>query len=314
MFRKFIFIVLIASLLAETSFAYSIVNFPSTPVENNFIVGPAKIEVEIPDGESRSEILTIENRTGRDGIFRISFEDFTAGETAEETVRLLGAENGPFSLRNNISVTQNEFKLGHGDRLLLPITISVPAGTPAGNLFGSVIISSSPRATRKEDETQASVGANVIARIVTLIFATIPGDADMEGVLKSITTKSGRRIFFGTPVELRLLFENSGETYLNPYGIVSVKNIWGTTVERKILDPWFVLPYSERTRDVLLSGKLFFGKYTATAEINRGYEDIVDKDKATFYVVSPISLLVPLFLLIFIFLFIFLRQRSRTLI
>ena len=63
-----------------------------------------------------------------------------------------------------------------------------------------------------------------------------------------------------------------------------------------MIDPWFVLPGSVRTRDISLQKTGMLGRYTATLEINPGYGSTTQTKRIAFYVVSPFAVLVTIVL------------------
>jgi hypothetical protein len=98
--------------------------------------------------------------------------------------------------------------------------------------------------------------------------------------------------------------------HLAPYGELRIRNIFGEEVGFLQLDPWFILPKSERLREVSFDRELLFGRYTVTAHISRSYDDIIDEDSFTFYVL-PWKMVLGGFALIFGFIFI-IRTFFRT--
>jgi pilus assembly protein TadC len=50
------------------------------------------------------------------------------------------------------------------------------------------------------------------------------------------------------------------------------------------MQPWFVLPKSLRTKEVSWDREFLIGRYTATVQLNRGYDDIVDEVVFSFWV------------------------------
>ena len=76
------------------------------------------------------------------------------------------------------------------------------------------------------------------------------------------------------------------------------------------LEPWFVLPKSLRSRDVLWDREFLLGRYTVTAKINRGYDDVVDEVTTTFWVL-PWKIVLGTFFILFIIIF-SLRVFFRT--
>ena len=80
------------------------------------------------------------------------------------------------------------------------------------------------------------------------------------------------------------MFKNTGSIHLAPYGEIRIRNIFGEEVGYSELDPWFVLPNATRLREITWNREFLFGKYTATAYINRSYNDVVDEMSFTFWV------------------------------
>jgi hypothetical protein len=66
------------------------------------------------------------------------------------------------------------------------------------------------------------------------------------------------------------------------------------------LQPWYVLPKSMRTREAAWDRELLIGRYTATIQLNRSYDDVVDELSFTFWV-FPWKLMTITFVGIFVF-------------
>ena len=62
------------------------------------------------------------------------------------------------------------------------------------------------------------------------------------------------------------------------------------------------LPKSLRAREISWNRELLIGKYTATAHINRGYDDVIDTKTITFWV-FPWKVVVPVFIGLFVIFF-----------
>ena len=294
-------------LITQNVYAFEITQNPQMPVEKNFVVGPAKIELNISAGDSKTTTLLIENRTGKKQTFKISFEDFVAG-SGDSAVSLLGTETSKTSLKNFLFVEKDTFTLNHGERLNLPVTVSIPVNSTPGGKFASVLVSAIAETSRVTESDSAYTGSVVLGRIGSLFFVTVPGDTLSRGELVSLKTKNQKKLFFSNQIPLRIEYKNSGNISLNPYGIIEIKNIFGEVVSKKILDPWYTLPESIRTRDVIVEGS-FFGRYTAVAQVNRGYEDVVDSKSFTFYVISNEALMLS-GILVLVALFVIWKKRN----
>ena len=104
------------------------------------------------------------------------------------------------------------------------------------------------------------------------------------------------------PINLSIAYENTGAVHVNPYGEVSIKNMFGEEVGFVELEPWFVLPKSLRSREFDWDREFLLGRYTVTAKINRGYDDKIDEVSTTFWVL-PWKLVTGAFAILFIVIF-----------
>lgn len=278
------------------------------PVENRFVVGPAKIEASVPAGENKTVFVDLENRTGRTQTFVLTFEDFKASADANQTVELLGNDRSGTSLKDYVSLPESSFTLFHGDRVRIPVTISIPAVETPGGKFASVVVNAFPVVESENGETKT--GAVVLGRVASLLFVTVPGEIVHSASTESFRIAKDASVFFVAPVEFQIAYKNSGTTYENPYGGITIRNMFGSVVETIAIDPWYVLPGSTRTREVTFVQKNLFGLYTATLELNRGYENVIDTKEVSFLVLNPVTL-VLLFLVVFGLVFWFRNRFAR---
>jgi hypothetical protein len=179
------------------------------------------------------------------------------------------------------------------------VTISIPADAEPGGLYGSLLVSTVSQEAKTGDGAGTLPQSAVVARIGTLFFITIPGDVAKEGKLKQFSTAPEKSIFQRAPIRFGMLFENTGSIHLAPYGEIRIKNMFKEEVGFMEIDPWFVLPRAQRLREVEWNRDLLFGRYTATAYINRSYDDVVDEMSYSFWVL-PWRPLAAAFLVLFI--------------
>lgn len=272
-----------------------VVKNPNVEIENVFVVGPAKLEASINPGEGKDVVFSIENRTGKTQVFSISFEDIVSGDDGE-VVNLLGDKKSETSLKDYLFVPKSSIELAHGERATIPVTISIPEGERAGGKFGAVVVSASPSEIGLPVESRTVTGAVVLGRVATLLFVTVEGDVFENGKLSSFGVRPEKIVFDGNVLG-RIVFSNSGNVSLNPYGIITVRNQFGNNVAEIIVDPWFVLPNTIRTRDIEFP-KLPTGRYVVDIQLNRGYENVIDKSSVSFVVVTPFSIAI-LFVVLF---------------
>jgi len=265
-----------------------------TQIFGDFVLENAKIEVALDPGETASQDMVVINRTERDVKFLVSVEDFTGSPTGESSARLLGDERGPYSLKDYFNPEVWEFVLKSGQKITLPVEISVPEDATPGGLYGSVLVASQP----------AGGGQNpVISRLGALFFVRVNGEVVEDGLLESFVMTPSQKIFTkGTPEKFTLTTRNNGTVHMNSYGIIQITNSLGVIVDEVEVEPYFTLPNAVRSADIIWesASSLLVGRYTATALINRGYDDIIDEMSVSFWIM-PTGLIVKWFIGIVIF-------------
>ena len=271
----------------------------SDQIVGDFLVGPGKVELELNPGESETVNVTLSNRMGSEKTFTVVVEDFVGSESTEQPVVLLGDQRGPYSLQDYLVVPSQEMTVGHTERIVIPITVSVPTDAEPGGRYGSVLFQ-----TKSESiENGAKPSASIISRIGVLFFVTVPGDLKYEGNVEKFDTAFGKRVYDSGPIGFEILYRNTGNVHVNPYGRISVRNMFGSEVGAVELDPWFAMPEFLRLREVTWDRGWLFGKYKAVLSINKGYDNLVETREVVFYVLpwKPISVAV-IIVAIFIFL------------
>jgi hypothetical protein len=267
--------------------------------QGDFVVGPGRVELELKPGQSAVYEISVANRISDDREFRLAVEDVSGTSDGKRAMVFMGEEEGPYTIKDYLSFPYDTFTLDLGDRARIPVTISVPEDAEPGGYYGGVLVST----IKNDAETDgASARSPIVARVGTLFFITVPGEVQKSGATKQITLADKKTFYEKGPFNFLILFENTGSVHLNPYGEIRIKNMFGEEVGFVELEPWFVLPQSLRTRDLEWTRELLFGRYTATAFINRGYDDVIDEVAVTFYVL-PWKVLLPIFLLLFVIIF-----------
>lgn len=264
--------------------------------KHDFIVGPGKVEVTVNPGGQQTVNLMVTNRTGADQFFELGTEDFMGSTTTKQTVVLLENDKGPYSLKNYLSFDESRFKLKNGERATVPVIITIPLDAEPGGLYASVLVGvTSDSSNKEEDEVRG--GSIFVSRLAVLFFVRVPGDVHTEGVFEEFKITQNRSIFLNKPISFQLFYENTGNVYVNPYGEITIQNIFGEEIGFQEISPWFAMPQSLRLREVSWNKDFLFGRYTATAKINRGYEDIIDTKNLIFYVL-PWKVIVGGFIII----------------
>jgi hypothetical protein len=271
-------------------FAYTITHMGG-PVRGDFVLEPAKIELFVDPGHKSTTELQVTNRTAGPLTFSVSVEDMVGSDDPMRPVLLLGDKRGPYSLRDYMTPEVNTFTLESGERITLPVTVSIPEDAEPGGLYGSVLFES-------KSFGQDANASRTISRLGALLFVRVNGDVAENGALEDFRVSGGSPVFVTEdPIGFEMLYRNSGSVHVNPYGMITVRNIFGMTVGEVEVTPYYAMPESLRYRKITWEHGPLFGYYTATLEQNRGYDDIVDTRSISFGVLPWREALVGLVIL-----------------
>jgi hypothetical protein len=273
----------VSTVYAPQVLAYSIETMADTPVEKDIVLGPGKAELSLDPGESATTTLYFTNRTGRTIDFTVNVEDFMGSKDPQEGTVFLGDQKSPYTLKDYLNPEVWQFTLEHGQRISLPVTVAVPIDAEPGGRYGVVFATAAPP---KIDGNASYSGpvVGIASRVGSLFFIRVKGEANESGSLKSFSAIDNQIFFEKGPITLRAIYENSGNVYLNPYGSVEIKNIFGKTAGDIKIDPYFAMPNAQRMKEVTWKRDYLFGMYTAEINLNRGYGDIVDTKSFVFYI------------------------------
>ncbi|MCD5380956.1 MAG: hypothetical protein LR008_00050 [Candidatus Pacebacteria bacterium] len=291
----------ISDVLAEPELWYRSERISGNIEVGDFVVGPGRSEIEIKPGETVVQEISVTNRIAPGKIFSIEVEDMTGSADGSSAVRLTGNERGPYSIRDYISFPEDSFELDLGERARIPVTITIPPDGEPGGYYGSVLIS-----VIQDQEGQLDAGSvprsPIIARVGSLFFVTVRGETVTEGETISLSLINDSMWYEKGPINMGILYENTGSVHVNPYGEISITNMFGEEVGFIELEPWFVLPKSLRVREIAWDREFLLGRYNAVAKINRGYEDVVDEVSVSFWVL-PWKIVGGVFFVLFLIIF-----------
>src|SRR5680860_544385 len=136
--------ILILILILILAFSSEVFAFEKTQLEledqNDFVVEPGKTEIFINPGETITKNIVITNRIGKNVTFELTTEDMVGTDDSLSPIRLLGGEEGPYSLKNFIKPEITEFSLDLGERISIPIEISIPIDAEPRGYYGAIIV------------------------------------------------------------------------------------------------------------------------------------------------------------------------------
>ena len=263
--------------------------------QNDFVVEPGKTEVLLNPGESMVKNISITNRVNRIVKFKLSAEDFIGTDNPKEPLVLLGDINSPYSLKDFIIPEIKEFSLEFGEKITIPVTVSVPSNAEPKGYYGALIVSNNPEKLEGENSKETEGKTRIISRIGSLFLLRISGEGIEEGNIEDFKIIGPAQMFYSQrPSGFEIAYKNTGNVHLVPYGTITIKNIFGQVINTLPVDAYFVLPDSTRYREINWSDGFSVGRYTANLSLYRGYNNEFVEDKLAFWVI-PWKILIPVF-------------------
>jgi hypothetical protein len=292
----FIFILLVG-FSPEALFAYEKSKTIMVP-QNDFVVEPGKTEVFLNPGDSMVKNITITNRINKTVKFKLSTEDFVGTDDPKNPVVLLGDESSPSSLKDFIIPEIKEFSLELGEKITIPVTVSIPTNAEPRGYYGALIVSNDPSQQDGFNSKEVEGKTRIISRIGSLFLLKINGEGKEEGEVKDFKIIGPKKLFYEErPQGFEIAYKNTGNVHLVPYGTVAIKNIFGKVVSTLPVDAYFVLPDSTRYREINWNQGFGLGRYTAQLSLNKGYGDQYEYLNLSFWVLPWKTLLIIFFAL-----------------
>ncbi len=276
-------------LLTPPAYAFNIEAVEGVGIGNDFVVGPAKLEVDVKPGQELSQDIYTINRVGTTTEFEVSVEDFIGDP--KDVTKFLGDAKSAFSCKEWFSPEKNSFYLEQGEKAQLNIKIKVPENADAGDHYAAVFVSA---------KREGGGAINFASRVGVLFLVTVDGQQVKEGKLGAFSTD---KVFYqNEPIKFNLLFINQGTVHLKPEGFIEVKNFFGQQIIKFPIEDWWVLREVTRAKEIIFNHKNLFGFYTANLVLNRGYAGLQDVKKISFWVIPWKKSLITLLIFIMIIL------------
>lgn len=240
-------------------------------IESVFSLYPSKIEIELGPGETSIKSVQLVNNLGYDAVFDISVEDIGPSKNLNEPAFLYGDDRGPFAIFDLVELPYRSIAVKNGETKKITFQVKGSSSTDVAGRYGVVLFSVS-----QAGGDQANT--KVVSRLGATLLLKSDGLENPSGYVHSFDVLGNAVRFYdkSKPVLGQVTFVNDGNIYLNTYGIVVAKNIFGKEVGFVELDPWYVLPGGIRLREFNFENNFKFGLYKLEARINRGYDDKID--------------------------------------
>jgi len=237
----------------------------------SFSIYPTKQEVRVSPGENKDISLTIANNFNTDSDFLIGLENLIQNKDV--------AKDKPVTLNNLnglISFESGPIHIAPGQKIKIPLKISIPANVTPGGYYGIVSVTG---------QNNSGGQTKISSALGSVIFVRVSGQVTEKGRVESFGLLGNRLIFGSPPIDFQTSFTNDGNIFLNPYGLVEIKNIFGQRVKVLEFKPWSVLPRSSQMAETSYQRHSLLGYYRAQLYLNLGYANKIEQKTVSFLVI-----------------------------
>lgn len=266
---KFYIVVLIFAfcvLYSSVASAYQITNVVGDK-SDNFSVYPNRFDLRLTSGKDEIKEVVVTNHSGEELFFSVRTEDFI-GETGQEGgVKFLGeSSGGKFSFKNYLKSEINNFTLKSGEQISFNVLIKLPVDFKTSNgLYAALML------TAKSVKNDSAISS--FSRAAVLFLARTdennlsPVSSKKEGETSFDFVAFNQGALKMSMPQFKLIFGNNGGYHLALLGSLKIYDWRREEASNVDLDFWYVLPETKSEKIVTVPQKLFFGKYTAEAEL-----------------------------------------------
>lgn len=315
------FLILTAVFIAVASFAVpaSLISAQSTTGGQALEIGPPVITLSGNPGETVETAISLRDVSSTDLYVTAQVNDFEAnGEDGTPKVILDEEVTTPYSFKEWLRPIAPMI-LEPREIKSLKLYIDIPTSASPGGYYGIV------RFTGVPPELEGS-GVSLNASLGSLIFLKVNGEAKEELSLEEFSASSGgitSWILEGTPIVFAQRIKNTGNTFEQPVGLVTVKDMFGKTIATIPVNEEQRLILSDSTRKFeqtldssILGDKILFGKYTAEFAMTYGTSATELKDTMSFWVIpyKLIGMGIILLIVIFFVLRFLIRRYNRLIV
>jgi hypothetical protein len=253
-------------------------------------IGPPVISISGDPGQTIDTNISLRDVSPSDLYVTGIVNDFEAnGEDGTPKVILDQNVVSPYSFKTWVR-TIPATSLKTRQIKSLKITIDIPANAAPGGYYGIVRFTGVPPDIK-------DTGVSLNASLGSLVFIKVNGQAKEEMSVTSFIASGSdgkaKSLLEGAPITFSQVVKNSGNTFEQPTGLVTVKDMFGKVVatipvnEEKRL----ILSASTRKFDEVLdskvigSNKILFGKYTAELSLVYGGSATEINQKITVWII-----------------------------
>lgn len=283
-------------------------------------IGPPVISITGDPGQSLSTNISLRDVSASDLYVTSQVNDFEAGGEDGTPKVILDNSVSPFSIKNWIPpITPSTLKSRQVKTI--KVAINIPINAAPGGYYGII------RFTGVPPELKGSSGVSLNASLGSLVFIKVSGQAKEQINIEEFSVNSGdgqaTSLLQGKPITFVQRVKNTGNTFEQPTGIVTIKDMFGKTVATLQVNSEQRLVLSDSTRkfeqkldDSVIGNKILFGKYTADFTLTYGGSSTEIKQSISFWVIpyTLIAVIIIALIIAFFALRLFIQRYNRMIV
>jgi len=258
---------------------------------NALSISPVRSEETVAAGTTYAGELMVENTTSKTmGVDMYAQTFFVSNQNYDYAFN----ESSP--INQWVHFSPATFDLPSNQSQKVSYTIGVPADANPGTKYFSLFAATTNKSTGID-------GISTSRRVGSLVYVTVPGDPSHKGELLGLSAPT---IAFGD-INWSEKVNNTGANYFRSNYTVSLKTIWGSTVENHT-DSALIISSSIRLVSGQLPAPQWLGVYKLSATFGLG--DNGDQTNSRWIVYLPVSQIIIFVTLLIAIILVVHRQRT----
>jgi P pilus assembly chaperone PapD len=233
-------------------------------------VSPIRIELNVPAGSIKTDVLTIENRSDEPLKLHVTIADWHLTPDGTPVFVKRGKEPA-FSMSAWIEVNPTELQVPPQGKTTLRYTIAAPPDTPSGGYRTAILIESLPEITSPSQPSMAYLNARIGVILYDRIGAATPS---IEIVAQDLVPDPEKP----DHLALRLTVRNTGRVHARVSGTSYVVSDGERERELGSVTDSVVLPESERYLFVPLIQPLPATEFRLVSRLDIGVPELLEAE------------------------------------
>jgi hypothetical protein len=279
-------------------------------------ISPLHNQLTLDPGQSSSLKINLKNITQNEVVAKAFVNDFQSDNKTGNPI-IITDPNKQLQTSIKKFVHPSDVPLAVGEKKEVTVTISIPSDVTPGAYYGIIRYRAIPAGSQAPKEGEVSLSASV----GTIVLVQVKGDLKQRAQLSALNVynnNSSGTFFFKKPNKAGVEISNLGNSFVQPFGKVTVNNMSGKQIysyEVNNSNPRStVLPGSKRLFIDPIKNINKPGRYTVNASIalNDGSNVLVSQ-KTIWYITGGLLVaLIAVLLLLVVLTFFAYRQYRKS--